>query len=237
MRSILTTFVIAALLTCGAAKTPLIAQVAQRAAIEGIGDASDGDTIIVGNSKIRLVGIDAPELAQVCKIYAGNAYPCGQKAKATLQKLLSKGSLYCQTRGTDDFNRALAECWILGKGGSITNVNEVMVMAGMAFAFTKFSEEYTALEALAARQKAGLWAGKFEFPWAYRERQKPAPAPIAQPIPMPPSGAKCPPTRPYCKSIRSCERACFLLRDCGFGALDGDNDGIPCENVCRRRCG
>ncbi len=74
MRSILTTFVIAAVLTCGVAKSPLIAQVAQREVIEGIGEASDGDTIIVGNSKIRLVGIDAPELAQKCKNNSGNAY-------------------------------------------------------------------------------------------------------------------------------------------------------------------
>jgi len=235
MPSILTIFVIAVFLMGDAAR-PLIAQVAQRQVIEGTGEASDGDTIIVGNKKIRLVGIDAPELAQVCKNKSGNEYPCGQKAKAALQNLLSKGSLYCQTRGTDEFKRALAECWILGKGGSITNVNEVMVMAGMAFAFTKFSEEYTALEALAAKQKAGLWSGKFQFPWAYRESQKPTPPPTARPIPMPTSAAKCPPRRPYCKSIRSCERACFLLQDCGFGALDGDNDGIPCENVCRRRC-
>jgi hypothetical protein len=35
------------LLTCGAATSPLIAQVAQRDAIEGIGEAWDGDSIIV----------------------------------------------------------------------------------------------------------------------------------------------------------------------------------------------
>ena len=218
------------------ATSPLLAQFAQRKAIQGIGEVKDGDTVKVGNTEIRLVGIDAPELGQLCQNKLGNSYPCGEQAKARLQNLVSKGSLYCQTRGTDEFNRELAECWILGEGGSITNVNEAMVMAGMAFAFTKFSEEYTALEALAEQQKAGLWAGEFEFPWTYRERQRPTPAPAAQPFVMPPSGANCPPTRPYCKSIRSCERACFLLQECGFGGLDGDQDGIPCENVCRRRC-
>jgi endonuclease YncB( thermonuclease family) len=216
--------------------SPLIAQVAQREAIQGIGEAKDGDTIQVGNTTIRLVGIDAPELGQLCQNKSGNSYPCGKNAKTKLQNLLSKGSLYCQTRGEDGFGRELAECWILGKGGSITNVNEVMVMAGMAFAFTKYSEEYTALEALAEQQKAGLWAGKFEFPWEYREKQKPPSAPAAPPIVMPPGGATCPPRAPYCKDITSCSRACFLLQECGFGRLDGDNDGIPCENVCRRRC-
>jgi endonuclease YncB( thermonuclease family) len=105
--------------------------------------------------RIRLVGVDAPELDQVCQNKSGNAYPCGEKAKATLQSLLSKGKLYCQTRGKDGFGRELAECWILGKGGSITNVNEVMVMAGMAFAFTKYSEESSLSVALVQRKPRG----------------------------------------------------------------------------------
>jgi len=215
---------------------PSLAQEAQHEVIEGIGKAKDGDGILVGDREVRLAGIDAPELGQICKDSSGASYPCGKKATAKLQSLLSKGKLYCQKRGPDGFGRPLAECWIVGEGSSITNVNEAMVMAGLAFAFTKFSEEYTALEALAQRQKAGLWAGQFEFPWEYRERQKPTPEALAQPVPMPLSGAKCPPTRPYCKNVRSCNQACFLLQECGYGGLDRDNDGIPCENVCRRPC-
>jgi endonuclease YncB( thermonuclease family) len=68
--------------------SPLIAQVAQRGAIQGIGEAKDGDTIQVGNTTIRLVGIDAPELGQVCQNKSGNSYPCGKNAKTKLQDLL-----------------------------------------------------------------------------------------------------------------------------------------------------
>ena len=228
MRSIFTSLIVAVMLTSGAVAGPL----------EGIGKAKDGDSIIVGDTEIRLAGIDAPEADQLCQNSFGQSYPCGTKATVALQDILSKGKLYCQTRGVDVdvYGRPLAECWILGKGGSMTNVNEVMVRAGMAFAFTKYSEEYTELEALAERQKAGLWAGKFEFPWAYREGQRPTQPPQGQPIPMPREAANCPPVRPYCKSVRSCERACFLFQQCGYGALDRDNDGIPCENVCRKKC-
>ncbi|MFW2586995.1 excalibur calcium-binding domain-containing protein [Sagittula sp. SSi028] len=39
-----------------------------------------------------------------------------------------------------------------------------------------------------------------------------------------------------CKRLRSCAEACFKLHQCGQTVRDGDNDGIPCENLCRSRC-
>ncbi|MBV2360814.1 excalibur calcium-binding domain-containing protein [Thalassococcus sp. CAU 1522] len=39
-----------------------------------------------------------------------------------------------------------------------------------------------------------------------------------------------------CKQLRSCEEACYKLLQCGQTKRDGDNDGIPCENLCKRRC-
>lgn len=38
----------------------------------------------------------------------------------------------------------------------------------------------------------------------------------------------------YCKNMRSCAEAKFYLNQCGIGRLDRDNDGVPCENVCRK---
>ena len=43
-------------------------------------------------------------------------------------------------------------------------------------------------------------------------------------------------SRTTCKQIRSCEEACYKLLVCGHTQRDGDNDGIPCENLCSRRC-
>jgi hypothetical protein len=36
----------------------------------------------------------------------------------------------------------------------------------------------------------------------------------------------------YCTQMNSCEEAQYYYRQCGLSRLDGDNDGIPCENVC-----
>lgn len=39
----------------------------------------------------------------------------------------------------------------------------------------------------------------------------------------------------YCKYYRSCAEVIADYPDGKFGKRDGDNDGIPCENVCRSR--
>lgn len=41
-------------------------------------------------------------------------------------------------------------------------------------------------------------------------------------------------SRRYCsKNIRSCEEAVWYLENCSWGgALDRDNDGVPCESLC-----
>lgn len=39
-----------------------------------------------------------------------------------------------------------------------------------------------------------------------------------------------------CDEIRSCDEACYKLLVCGHQRRDGDNDGIPCEELCSRRC-
>jgi len=43
-------------------------------------------------------------------------------------------------------------------------------------------------------------------------------------------------SRATCPQIRSCEEACYKLLVCGDTERDGDNDGIPCEELCSRRC-
>lgn len=38
--------------------------------------------------------------------------------------------------------------------------------------------------------------------------------------------------RKYCRNIRSCDEAYYLLKHCGMRNLDRDHDGVPCENIC-----
>lgn len=36
-----------------------------------------------------------------------------------------------------------------------------------------------------------------------------------------------------CGAMASCDEAYFQLNTCGCSARDGDNDGVPCETICR----
>lgn len=42
-------------------------------------------------------------------------------------------------------------------------------------------------------------------------------------------------SRPYCKHMKSCHDALYYLEICGYGGLDRDNDGIPCESICGQK--
>lgn len=65
-----------------------------------------------------------------------------------------------------------------------------------------------------------------EVPVVPRQSQAPAGL-LAAP------GGACP-SRQYCTRIGSCEEARYYLASCSWGAqLDADNDGVPCENICR----
>jgi endonuclease YncB( thermonuclease family) len=49
---------------------------------------TDGDSFKRGSQRIRLFGIDAPELAQECVDGEGQSYSCGQAAKRALKELI-----------------------------------------------------------------------------------------------------------------------------------------------------
>ena len=38
-----------------------------------------------------------------------------------------------------------------------------------------------------------------------------------------------------CKYMTSCNEAYYKYTQCGHTRLDGDNDGVPCENICGKR--
>jgi endonuclease YncB( thermonuclease family) len=130
--------------------------------IQGVGQAKDGDSLLVGGIEVRLFGIDAPEWGQSCK-RDEKSWDCGAAAAEALARLVSGKSVMCWTVGTDDFQRTLARC----SAGKV-DVNRTLVSQGMAVAFRKYSNDYVSaeLEAKAARQ--GLWAGEFQMPEDYR---------------------------------------------------------------------
>ena len=124
----------------------------------------DGDTIHIGKTKIRLHGIDAPEMKQTCRTRKGEEQMCGQLAKQALQRLVQGQDVVCKGDTRDRYKRLLAVCYV-----GPFNINEQMVTDGWAMAYRKYSKDYVKAETFAKSRREGLWRGSFELPWEWRK--------------------------------------------------------------------
>lgn len=141
----------------------LPAAAAEEGRITGIAAVADGDTLEIGPVRIRLYGIDAPEAGQTCRRADGRSWQCGAEATARLAALVEGRRIECLARDRDAYGRVIAVC-MAGR----TNVNETMVTEGLAFAFTRYADDYAALEAGARAARRGIWQGEAAPPWEYR---------------------------------------------------------------------
>ncbi len=136
--------------------------------VSGHARVIDGDTVDIGDIRIRLEGIDAPESGQRCPGRLVATWRCGRAATRALEKMISTAPLTCKSRGRDRYDRLIGVCFARGK-----DVNAEMVRAGLAWAFVKYSDTYVAEEAIAKSARAGIWASNepAQTAWAYRARR------------------------------------------------------------------
>lgn len=119
----------------------------------------DGDSLEIGGERVRLGGIDAPELHQSCGA-AGRDWPCGAKAKAALAALVEGADLRCRPVDEDRYARAISICAADGR-----DIAARLVEQGWAVA-TGLS--YRREEAAAREAGRGLWSGPFDLPADWR---------------------------------------------------------------------
>jgi len=134
--------------------------------VSGVAVVTDGDTIRIGEARVRLFGIYDPEGKQSCQ-RDGLAWLCGQEAGAYLRKLLAGEPVACSERNKDRYSRIVA-IYKLADG---RDIGSVIVGAGFALAYRQYGGKlYNAPEAEAKAAKRGLWAGEFMPPWEWRRR-------------------------------------------------------------------
>ena len=134
--------------------------------ITGKAKVIDGDTIYINQSKIRLHGIDAPEVKQKCD-YDKKKWPCGNQSTFELKKLISNRIVKCFVKDIDAYNRYVAICFV-----NRINLNKSMVEKGWAIAYRYYSTDYIIEEKNARINKLGIWRGNFEKPYFFRKRNK-----------------------------------------------------------------
>lgn len=124
--------------------------------------AADGDSLRLGSERVRLLGIDAPELDQTCD-RDGVSWPCGGEARDLLRDILRRGPLACTGAGRDQYGRILARCAANGD-----DVGAQLVLAGLAIS----ADDYAAEQNQAKAGQIGLWSGTFQPPADWRREHE-----------------------------------------------------------------
>jgi endonuclease YncB( thermonuclease family) len=135
--------------------------------LSGVPRIVDGDTVQIGEAKIRFAGIDAPETDQVCLDSSGQKWACGVASRDALAKFSAGRSWECDVIGTDRYGRSLGKCFVEGD-----DISTWMVRSGWALSFVRYSHDYDKDEETARRAQAGLWSGAFIAPWDWRHRNE-----------------------------------------------------------------
>ncbi|HLI99459.1 MAG TPA: thermonuclease family protein [Bradyrhizobium sp.] len=146
---------------------------AQAADIVGTARIREGHLIQIGASRIRLGGIDAPSIDQLCLDAKGERWACGMAARDELIKHADNKNWTCHLRQaadrqtTDRRGRSVARCEVDGE-----DIQKWMVRNGWALSYVRFSHDYDGDEKAAREAKAGLWQGAFIAPWDWHVRNK-----------------------------------------------------------------
>lgn len=132
------------------------------AALEGVLRVIDADTFDIDDARVRLFGIDAPEMGQPC-VSQGQEWDCGRWARDMVRDRFEGQWAVCTVKDVDRYDRLVASCQVDG-----VDLGEVIVSEGWAWAYLRYSSQYELDEKAAAVTERGLWAVEIARPADYR---------------------------------------------------------------------
>lgn len=144
--------------------------IAAQTVVAGEAEVENADILRIGETRIILWGVDAPEPRQTCPA-GGRDWGCYEAAFRTLQMMVDLHEVSCAIQGEPDrFGNIYGIC----QAGE-TVLNEELVRSGMALAYVDQSERYLGAEQEAKAAKVGLWQEGVEFrePWIWRSAMRP----------------------------------------------------------------
>ncbi len=99
-----------------------------RADISGKARVVDGDTIHIGKTKIRLHGIDAPEMQQEWHGGTATPYRCGEASPDALRVLAGADPARCEGDILDRYKRLIARCFVRGVDLNAEMVHQLFLL-------------------------------------------------------------------------------------------------------------
>ena len=162
-----TMIVLAAAALIGAASPSVAADVPDQ--MRGKPTVTDGDSLRFGDVRVRFHGIDAPESTQKCRDAGGAVYRCGAQAAVAMTALVHGREIVCRKTDVDRYRRMVARCHTVDGG---LDLGAAMVAMGWALAYRKYSQDHVAIEDVARKDGAGVWAGEFVPPWDWRRGKR-----------------------------------------------------------------
>ncbi len=125
----------------------------------------DGDTVKFGPQLVRMFGIDAPERGQTCD--DGQWHP-GTLAKKALENFIAGRPVTCKQVDYDARNnRPVAQCF-----AGDDDLQALMVSAGWAWSFGRYSTRYAPEEREAVAGKLGVHGHRCMPAWEWRAQQR-----------------------------------------------------------------
>lgn len=147
--------------------TLVIAGVVSAQEFSGLVRVVDGDTLDMDGTRVRLHGIDAPELGQHCTRSDGVRWDCGTWVAAHVRAWIGAREVTCETVDTDRYGRVVAQCDMAGR-----DIGRRLVRDGLAVAYRKYSMAYDTDEKAAEAARRGLHGHGMRRPAAYRNDQR-----------------------------------------------------------------
>ncbi len=141
--------------------------------IAGRPQVIDAGTLDFSGRRVRLHGIDAPDMTQTCRLTgqaAGQSWTCGRDARWAAINRIHPHWVSCDARGRDPQGTELAVCYLAGFGQHELNV--WLVAQGWALAAPASPPAYAVAQAAAEAAGRGLWRGDFVPPGAWRRGQR-----------------------------------------------------------------
>lgn len=148
---------------------------AAQSELSGTARVIDADTLEVAGKRVRLGGIDAPEMSERCRDARGRAWRCGVWAAERAREMLAGQRLTCLDLGERTYDRVVGRCYLHGRDLAVALIAAGAARPCLRHARAQGQERaYLQAERVAIQARAGIYAGPLNPVAAFCEISAPA---------------------------------------------------------------